>query len=88
MWELIHRQDFVKLNCLSICEESGDNGGEVPSFLKKFIKDLKKSSNAKQLGVGVVAGFGTGYVSAKFGKIAAFAIGSSLLLIQVKAKWS
>lgn len=59
------------------------SGAEVPSFLKNFYKELKKSSNAKQLGVGVVTGWGTGYIAAKFGKIAATALGGSLLLIQV-----
>ena len=51
-----------------------------------MIDDLKKSSNAKQLTVGAVSGFATGYLAAKFGKIVATAIGGSLLLIQVFAE--
>ena len=55
----------------------------APDFIKKYYKDLKNSSKAKQLTVGAVSGWAAGYVAAKFGKIAATAIGGSLLLIQV-----
>lgn len=61
----------------------GNNAGGIPKSLKKLFDDLKNSSNAKQLTVGAVGGWATGYLAAKFGKIVATAIGGSLLLIQV-----
>lgn len=61
---------------------NGDASG-ISGSVKKLIDDLKKSSNAKQLTVGAVSGFATGYLAAKFGKIVATAIGGSLLLIQI-----
>lgn len=61
-----------------------DDAGGIPRSLKKLFDDLKNSSNAKQLTVGAVSGWATGYLAAKFGKIVATAIGGSLLLIQVQ----
>lgn len=63
------------------------DAGGTPDFIKKFYKDLKNSSNAKQLTVGAISGWAAGYVASKFGKIAATAIGGSLLLIQVTTVW-
>lgn len=66
--------------------EGGDSpkdAGGTPDFIKKFYKDLKNSSNAKQLTVGAISGWAAGYVASKFGKIAATALGGSFLLIQV-----
>jgi len=56
---------------------------DVPDIFKNFFIDLKKSSNSNQLAVGAIGGWAAGYIAAKFGKIAATAIGGSLLLIQV-----
>ena len=46
---------------------------------KKAVKDLSKAPAPKQIGVGAVAGWATGYITMKVGKMAATAVGGSLL---------
>lgn len=46
---------------------------------KSAIKDLSKAPAPKQIGVGAVVGWATGYLTMKVGKMAATAVGGSLL---------
>lgn len=62
---------------------SADDGGGVGNVIKRFLSDLKSSSKTKQLTVGAVSGCVAGYLASKFGKVAASAVGGSLLIIQV-----
>lgn len=82
----IHSQVFFFFLEAGDVPVNSDAGG-IPRSLKKLLDDLKNSSNAKQLTVGAVSGWATGYLAAKFGKIVATAIGGSLLLIQVLERW-
>ena len=63
--------------------KSGDPSSGISELIKNYLRDLNKASKAKQLTVGAITGWTAGYVASKFGKIAATAIGGSLLLIQV-----
>eukprot|EP00092_Neocalanus_flemingeri_P004978 GFUD01005354.1.p1 GENE.GFUD01005354.1~~GFUD01005354.1.p1 ORF type:complete len:151 (-),score=57.50 GFUD01005354.1:346-798(-) len=56
---------------------------ESQGTLDKICSDLAKASVPKQLGVGGVAGWTTGYLTMKAGKMAATAIGGTLLLLQI-----
>ena len=47
------------------------------------MEDLSKAPVPKQLAVGGVAGWLSGYVTMKAGKMAATAIGGTLLLLQI-----
>lgn len=46
---------------------------------KSAIKDLSKAPALKQIGVGATVGWATGYLTMKVGKMAATAVGGSLL---------
>ena len=49
------------------------------SMCTKAVKDLSKAPAPKQIGVGAVVGWASGYLTMKVGKMAATAIGGSLL---------
>uniref|UniRef100_A0A131YVZ3 FUN14 domain-containing protein 1 n=1 Tax=Rhipicephalus appendiculatus TaxID=34631 RepID=A0A131YVZ3_RHIAP len=70
-------------------------GSRGESWPMSFFKDATKASPAKQLTIGGVSGWCVGFIFTKAGKIAATAIGGSLLLFQVaqhqgyvKVNWS
>ena len=56
---------------------------ENQSAMSKIMEDLSKAPVPKQLAVGGVAGWLSGYVTMKAGKMAATAIGGTLLLLQI-----
>lgn len=58
-------------------------GNSNESTWKKVVKDLSKAPVPKQIGVGAATGWCAGYVTMKLGKMAATAIGGSLLLLQI-----
>jgi len=58
-------------------------GRREESVMETVIKDLSKAPAPKQLAVGTCAGWATGYATMKVGKMAATAIGGSLLLLQI-----
>ncbi|CAH1777108.1 unnamed protein product [Owenia fusiformis] len=53
------------------------------TWLQRTFTHVTKASAAKQIAVGGVSGWCAGYVFAKVGKLAATALGGSLLLLQV-----
>lgn len=57
--------------------------GKSDSWPVNFFKDVTKASPAKQLTVGGLSGWCVGFVFTKAGKMAATAIGGSLLLFQI-----
>merc|ERR1719429_117783 len=68
---------------------------ENQSTVGKIMDDLGKASVPKQLAVGGAAGWVSGYLTMKAGKMAATAIGGTLLLLQIahhkgyiKVDWS
>ena len=56
---------------------------ESQGTVEKIMSDLAKAPVPKQLAVGGVAGWTAGYLTMKAGKMAATAIGGSLLLLQI-----
>ncbi|EDV98848.1 FUN14 domain-containing protein 2 [Drosophila grimshawi] len=52
-------------------------------FLKGVLGDISTRSAYSQLLIGVSSGWATGYTTMKFGKFAAFAIGGSIILIEI-----
>ena len=56
---------------------------ENQSTIQKVMDDLGRAPAPKQMAVGGVAGWAAGYVTMKAGKMAATAIGGTLILIQI-----
>ncbi|KAF7490073.1 FUN14 domain-containing protein 1 [Sarcoptes scabiei] len=84
----LHEPNGINQPCtnvlLSTASKSvSDKDGKLPEYFKYFLKNLKKSSDPEKLMIGAGAGIFTGYLSAKFGKLAAVAIGSSMLVMQI-----
>uniref|UniRef100_A0A0K2V452 FUN14 domain-containing protein 1 n=1 Tax=Lepeophtheirus salmonis TaxID=72036 RepID=A0A0K2V452_LEPSM len=52
-------------------------------MIRNFMTSLKKSSAPKQLAVGAGIGWCAGYLTMKVGKMAATAVGGSLLILQI-----
>ena len=67
-----------------------DKLGELEVFrsenegtIQRICSDLSKAPVPKQLAVGGAAGWAAGYLTMKVGKMAATAVGGSLLLLQI-----
>jgi len=60
-----------------------DMTSEGRTMVEKWAKDLAKAPVPKQLAVGGALGWLAGYTTMKVGKMAATAIGGSLLLLQI-----
>lgn len=56
---------------------------ESRAVVQRLFGDLSKSSVAKQLAVGCVSGWCSGYLFIKVGKVASLAVGGGLLILQV-----
>lgn len=56
---------------------------EDQSTIQKVMDDLSRAPAPKQMAVGGVAGWAAGYVTMKAGKMAATAIGGTLILLQI-----
>lgn len=53
------------------------------SWISRMSNDVSKSSVAKQVGVGALGGWATGFVFGKVGRAAATTLGTSLVLFQL-----
>lgn len=53
------------------------------SWISRMSNDVSKSSVAKQVGVGALGGWATGFVFGKIGRMAATTLGTSLVLFQL-----
>lgn len=56
---------------------------EAKTLFRRALDDVKRGSTYKQLGVGATAGWVTGYLGMKVGKMAAMSLGGTLLVMQV-----
>lgn len=52
-------------------------------WIKHYLEELKKSSSVKQVSVGALTGWTSGFIAAKFGRTAATAVGGTVLLLHV-----
>lgn len=62
---------------------SNNNNNNVGDFVKNALNEIKEMSTLNQILVGGSAGLATGYVLSRVGKLAAFTIGSGVLVLQV-----
>ncbi|EFX70443.1 hypothetical protein DAPPUDRAFT_93478 [Daphnia pulex] len=60
-----------------------DIGKEAESLLQSLRKYVSEGSHSKQLAIGGVSGWVTGYMAMKIGKTVATAVGGSLILLQI-----
>ncbi len=51
---------------------------------RRALKDLSRAPAPKQMAVGAAVGWAAGYATMKVGKMAATAVGGSLLILQVR----
>lgn len=56
---------------------------ETKALIQRLFGDLSKGSVAKQLAVGCLTGWFSGYLFIKVGKVASLAVGGGLLILQV-----
>lgn len=59
------------------------SSSSASEFVKNSLDDIKKMSTLNQVFVGGSAGLATGYVMSKVGRLAAFTVGSSLIMLQL-----
>ncbi|XP_052851008.1 FUN14 domain-containing protein 2 [Drosophila gunungcola] len=52
-------------------------------FLKKVFSDIGQRSAYSQMLIGVTSGWATGFTTMKVGKFAAFAVGGSIILLEI-----
>ncbi len=63
---------------------AGSDGGGVGGTFRRALKDLSRAPAPKQMAVGAAVGWAAGYATMKVGKMAATAVGGSLLILQVR----
>ncbi|XP_076685734.1 FUN14 domain-containing protein 1 isoform X2 [Andrena cerasifolii] len=66
-------------------ECSLDVSKEAKSMIDKILGDVSKKSATKQIIIGTSSGWVTGFVTMKVGKIAAFAVGGGIIMLQIAA---
>lgn len=54
-------------------------------WIRHYLEELKNSSASKQIMVGTLSGWTSGFIAAKFGRTAATAVGGTVLLLHVSA---
>ncbi|XP_015187925.1 PREDICTED: FUN14 domain-containing protein 1 isoform X1 [Polistes dominula] len=62
-----------------------DVSKEAKSFLDKVLGDVGKTSATKQIIIGTTSGWMTGFLTMKVGKVAAFAVGGGIIILQIAA---
>lgn len=67
----------------SSSSSSSSSGGGAVEFVKKTLSDIQAMPATNQILIGGGAGLVTGYILSKVGRIAAFSIGTSVILLQV-----
>ncbi|CAK9832533.1 FUN14 domain-containing protein 2 [Anthophora retusa] len=64
-------------------ESNLDISKEAKSMVDKILGDVSKTSATKQIIIGTTSGWLTGFISMKVGKMAAFAIGGGIIMLQI-----
>ncbi|XP_076640358.1 FUN14 domain-containing protein 1 isoform X2 [Colletes latitarsis] len=62
-----------------------DISKEAKSIIDQILGDVSKKSATKQIIIGTTSGWVTGFVTMKVGKIAAFAVGGGIIMLQIAA---
>lgn len=58
---------------------------EAKSIIDTILGDVSKKSATKQILIGTTSGWVTGFMTMKVGKIAAFAVGGGIIMLQIAA---
>ncbi|XP_066582749.1 FUN14 domain-containing protein 1 isoform X2 [Prorops nasuta] len=56
------------------------------SCIEKILGDVSKKSATKQIVIGTASGWVTGFLTMKVGKVAAFAVGGGIIILQIAAQ--
>ncbi|XP_015522997.2 FUN14 domain-containing protein 1A isoform X1 [Neodiprion lecontei] len=62
-----------------------DVSKEAKSMIEKILGDVSKTSATKQIVIGTASGWTTGFLTMKVGKVAAFALGGGIIILQIAA---
>ncbi|XP_043259125.1 uncharacterized protein LOC122401197 isoform X2 [Colletes gigas] len=62
-----------------------DISKEAKSIIDQILGNVSKKSATKQIIIGTTSGWVTGFVTMKVGKIAAFAVGGGIIMLQIAA---
>ena len=62
---------------------SKKNNGSVLDFIRNTLDDLKDISQVQSIVIGSTSGIVTGYFLNKVGRLAAFSVGSSVIVLQI-----
>ncbi|KAG7205815.1 hypothetical protein KM043_007760 [Ampulex compressa] len=62
-----------------------DVSKEAKTFVDKILGDVSKTSATKQIIIGTTSGWITGFLTMKVGKVAAFAVGGGIIILQIAA---
>ncbi|XP_014216080.1 FUN14 domain-containing protein 1 isoform X2 [Copidosoma floridanum] len=65
--------------------EVSDVAKDAKSFIEKILGDVSKTSATKQIVIGSASGWATGFLTMKVGKVAAFAVGGGIIMLQIAA---
>ncbi|XP_053979568.1 FUN14 domain-containing protein 1 isoform X1 [Hylaeus volcanicus] len=66
-------------------ESEIDISKEAKGIIDKILGDVSKTSATKQIIIGTTSGWVTGFVTMKVGKMAAFAVGGGIIILQIAA---
>ncbi|KOC65496.1 FUN14 domain-containing protein 1 [Habropoda laboriosa] len=66
-------------------EDCLDLSKEAKSMAEKIFGDVSKTSATKQIIIGTTSGWLTGFITMKVGKMAAFALGGGIIMLQIAA---
>ncbi|XP_026473531.1 FUN14 domain-containing protein 1-like isoform X2 [Ctenocephalides felis] len=72
-------KDEVNKEIVSMDEVAKD----AKNFIERILGDVSKTSATKQLVIGSLSGWTTGFVTMRIGKLAALAVGGGILILQV-----
>ncbi|XP_012252324.1 FUN14 domain-containing protein 1A isoform X2 [Athalia rosae] len=62
-----------------------DVSKEAKGIIEKILGDVSKTSATKQIIIGTTSGWTTGFLTMKVGKVAAFALGGGIIILQIAA---
>ncbi|XP_033208722.1 FUN14 domain-containing protein 1 isoform X3 [Belonocnema kinseyi] len=62
-----------------------DISKEAKTMIEKILGDVSKTSATKQIVIGTTSGWMTGFLTMKVGKMAAFAVGGGIIILQIAA---
>lgn len=65
--------------------EASDIAKDAKGIIDKILGDVSTTSATKQIMIGTASGWATGFMTMKVGKVAAFALGGGIIMLQIAA---